>query len=177
MSNAYPLDFPCVSRIEGHSAALSAGLVRTPMTAGNSRQRRSFRNLPTMLSLVFVIRQDEYASWLSWVNTFAWDDWIEIKLPGLHASAQGEDTTPTLVRFCSDLQAELLPVHRLWYWRVRVSAEYQPSAGDYLPVSNTWIVGGTPAVPSVDYILGGWPASHGPDFTNPGTPAFPVVFV
>jgi hypothetical protein len=177
MSTSYPLDFPCASRVEGHGAGISAGLVRTPMNAGNSRQRRSFRSLPQMVSLVFVIEQAQYASWLSWVNTFAWDGWVDMRLPGLRASALGEDATPVPVRFCSDLQADLLPVHRLWYWRVRVTAEYLPSAIDYLPVSDLWIVGGTPGAPSPEWVLAGVPALPAPIFTNPGTPAFPTVFV
>lgn len=177
MSNTYPVQFPCVSRVEGHSAASSAGLVRTPMGAGNTRQRRAFRNLPQLISLVFIIEQKELASWKSWANAFAWDGWFEIGLPGMHASAAQEDVTPTMVRFCSDLQEELLPVHRLWYWRIRVTAEYLPGAGDFVPVSDTWIIGGSAASPSADWVIGGTAASPAPDFTNPGTPAFPVVFV
>jgi hypothetical protein len=174
---AYPQSYPCASRIEGHSAAITAGLVRTPMNAGNSRQRRSFRTLPHVLSLTFVIDQDQYASWLSWVNLYAWDDWIEMNLPGLHASALDKDTAPTRVRFCSDLQAELLPVHRLWFWRVRVAAEFEPIAGDFPIVDGGWIIGGTPVAPSVDWIIGGSPSAPAPVFTNPGTLAAPVVVI
>jgi hypothetical protein len=173
---AYPLDFPCVSRVEGHSVAMAAGLVRTPMNAGNSRQRRAFRNLPQTLSLVFMIEQTLYASWLAWVNNYAWDGFVSITLPGLHASALGSVTAPTAVRFISDLQTELLPVHRLWYWRVRVTAECQPMPEDF-PITGIWIVGGTPAAPSPDWILAGTPPAPAADFTNPGTPAQPTVHV
>jgi hypothetical protein len=173
----YPLSYPCPSRIEGHSAAIVAGLVRTPMTAGNSRQRRAFRNLPHTISLVFMIDQGSYASWLSWVNTYAWDDWIEIGLPGLHASSVGEDVTLTRVRFVSDLQAELLPVHRLWYWRVRVLAEYEPVPDDFPIVDGKWIIGRRPGLPAPDWVLPGTPAASSGTFTNPGTPARPVVVI
>lgn len=177
MSTTYPSGLPCVSRVEGHSASIDAGLVRTPMGAGNSRQRRTHRNLPHLLSLVFIIPQDQYNYWLSWVNTFAWDDWISINLPGLKAGDLRKDTTPTLVRFCSDLQADLLPVHRLWYWRVRVSAEYMPALNDF-QVIGVWIIGGTPPKPSTtDIVIGGSPDTPGPDFTDPGTVEFPTVLV
>jgi len=177
MSIPYPHSYPCPSRIEGHSAAISAGLVRTPMGAGNTRQRRSYRNLPHLISLVFVVDQDQYASWFSWVNTYAWDGWIEVPLTGLHASAAGLDVTPTLVRFCTDLQEELIPIHRLWMWRIRVSAEYMPVPGDFPIVDGGWIIGGTPTAPSPDNMLAGTPAAAASIFTNPGTLAAPVVVI
>lgn len=127
MSLIYPSVFPCPSRIEGHSQASGAGLVRTDMSAGNTRQRRTHRNLPTLINLVFMVHQPELAAWVSWVNTNAWRDAITIKLPGLEASRLGVDTTSIVVRFMSDLQMDLLPVKRLWYWRVRVAAEYYPT--------------------------------------------------
>jgi hypothetical protein len=147
------------------------------MAAGNTRQRRSFRNLPHAISLVFMIDQAVYASWLSWVNTYAWDDWIEMPLTGMHASALGATVAPTRVRFASDLQADLVPVHRLWYWRVRVLAEFQPVPADFPVVDGIWIVGGTPAAPASEWVLAGTPAAPATDTTNPGRPAAPVVLV
>ena len=177
MSTPYPVSLPCVSRIEGHSAALNAGLVRTPMTAGNSRQRRNFRNLPHLLALTFVVPQDQYNYWLSWVNAIAWDEWITLNLPGLKAGDLKKDTAPLTVRFCSDLQAELLQIHRLWIWRVRVAAEYLPALGDFA-VIGVWIIGGTPPKPSTtDVVIGGTPGAPGPDMTDPGTIDFPIVVV
>ncbi len=174
---AYPSSFPCASRIEGHSAALAAGVIRTPMNAGVSRQRRAYRHLPQQISLVFIINQSTYANWLSWVNAHAWDEWITMNLPGLRASAAGTATAPTAVRFFSDLQAELIPVSRLWIWRVRVQAEYVPLASDYLALDGVWIVPGRPAVPEPDWVLGGSPGAPAPIFTNPGTPAQPTVLI
>jgi len=127
MAVIYPHLFPCPSRIEGHSQGMSAGLVRTAMQAGNARQRRSHRVLSTSVGLVFMVNQPDYAAWLSWVNDNAWSDNVTIKLPGIEASRLGLDTAAIVVRFMSDLQADLLPVHRLWYWRCRVAAEYFPT--------------------------------------------------
>lgn len=174
---SYPTQFPCVSRIEGHSADLSAGLVRTPMGAGNSRQRRAYRHVPHLISLVFVIEQGRYSEWLAWVNAFAWDEFFTLNLPGLLASEAGTNTAPVPVRFCSDLATDLLPVNRLWYWRVRVQAEFQPNVTDFPLISDTWVIGGTPSAPSLDWVIGGTPASPSPIFTNPGTPASPTVYV
>ena len=152
----YPAPFPCPSRIEGHSQAMNAGLIRTPMEAGNARQRRTHRILPTRISLVFVINQPDYAAWLTWVNANAWDEWVSMKLPGLEASRLGLDTAAIAVRFMTDLQADLMPVHRLWYWRVRVEAEYIPTPAQLVPVPiGDWIIAGTPGAPSPDLISSG----------------------
>jgi hypothetical protein len=159
---AYPGTFPCVSRIEGHSATAFAGLVRTPMEAGNTRQRRSHRVLPHQVSLVFVIAQEFYADWLAWVNAHAFDEWVSLKLPGFLASRAGTDTALVPVRFVSDIQTELIPVSRLWYWRVRVTAEWLPTFGDLKPSPfGPWVVADVATQPQT------WPApSRRFDFTG-----------
>jgi hypothetical protein len=177
MTTAYPLSFPCASRIEGHSAALAAGLVRTPMEAGNTRQRRAQRVLPHQISIVFMIDQALYGTWLSWVNAHAWDEWVTMKLPGLRAGVAGTSTAAVPVRFMSDLQTELVPVNRLWIWRVSVAAEYLPLYADFLVMDGVWILGGTPTAPAPAWILGGTPTAPAPVFTNPGTPHAPTVII
>ena len=137
---AYPVSLPCVSRIEGHAATAYAGLVRTPMEAGNTRQRRTQRVLPHRISLVFVMAQEVYADWLTWVNANAFDNWFTLALPGLLASRAGASTALVPVRFMSDVSSELLPVHRLWYWRCRVEAEWMPTAADLVAITfGDWI--------------------------------------
>jgi len=126
----YPDVLPCVSRIEGHSGVTYAGVLRTPMTAGNCRQRRTHRACPQRLALVFMLPQPTLATWLAWVNAHAFTEWISLRLPGLAAGQAGLNTTPIPVRFASDLATELVQVHRLWVWRVRVEAEWLPTVGD-----------------------------------------------
>jgi hypothetical protein len=157
---------------------MSAGLVRTPMQAGNSRQRRTHRVLPTRISLVFMVEQELYAAWLTWVNRNAWDDWIAMKLPGLQASRLGLNTAAISIRFMTDLQAELVPVHRLWWWRVRVEAEYIPTPEQLAPVfTGDWIIAGSPSFPAVDWIVGGTPPLPSPDLVSAGTPLAPAAYV
>ena len=175
--NSYPVSFPCPSRSEGHSAQMSAGLVRTPMEAGNTRQRRAQRQLPQQIALVFMIAQEQYASWLAWVNAHAWDEWILMRLPGLRASQAGATTSPTPVRFCTELGAELLDVHRLWWWRVRIAAEYLPLASDFPIIDGVWIIGGKPANNYPDDVIAGTPGAPAPIFTNPGTPRAPTTLL
>jgi len=174
----YPAVFPCASRVEGHSQAMGAGLVRTPMEAGNSRQRRTHRVLPTRISLVFMVHQPDYAAWITWINANAWDDWITMNLPGLEASRLAVDTAAIAVRFMSDLQADLVPVHRLWWWRVRVEAEYMPTAGQLLPAPiGDWVGAGTPPAASTDWIVAGTPPVPSPDLISAGTALAPAALV
>jgi hypothetical protein len=176
MSTIYPAQFPCPSRIEGHSQAMSAGLVRSPMEAGNARQRRMHRVLPTRISLVFVMTQEMYGAWLPWVNTNAFDDWVTMRLPGLLAGRLGLDTAEISVRFMSDPQGDLLPVHRLWYWRVRVEAEYVPTPEQLTPIfTGDWIVAGVPAFPAPDWIVAGTPPDPSLDWISAGTALKPAA--
>jgi hypothetical protein len=177
MSLVYPSDLPCPSRIEGYSAAVSAGLVRTPMEAGNTRQRRAQRVLPHQIALVFVMPQDKLADWLTWVNAYAFDNFFTMNLPGLLAGRHGGDTVATPVRFMSDIALQLRPVHRLWYWNAQVSAEWLPLAADLAPMP--WFVGAGPdTVPAVaDWIIGGKPATPSADTFTAGRPATPSAIV
>jgi hypothetical protein len=56
-----------------------------------------------------------------------------MELPGLEAGRAGTDLATILVRFVTDLRAELLPVFHLWYWRVRVDCEWLPFVEEDLP--------------------------------------------
>ena len=109
-----------------------------------------------------MVNQPDYASWLTWVNENAWDDWVLMNLPGLEASRLGLDTAGIAVRFTTDLQADLLPVHRLWWWRVRVQAEWVPSPESLVSVPiGPWVIADIGDQPQ------SWPApSRVFDFTS-----------
>ncbi|MFL6051576.1 MAG: hypothetical protein ACJ72W_01480 [Actinoallomurus sp.] len=126
----YPASLPCPSKGEGFSVGDAAGVVRSPLEAGNSRQRRMHRLLPEQLSLVWTIDQPKtLAAWLAWANVYGWD-WFMLTLPGLAASRAGARTAPMPVRFVSDVQQEFMGGAGLWVWRVRVEAEAMPSSAD-----------------------------------------------
>lgn len=162
---AYPSTLPCVSRAEGLSATAFSGAVRTPMEAGNVRQRRAHRALPHQLSLAWMIPQrTTLAAFLAWCNANAWGDWFTLTLPGLIASRLGLRTAEVPVRFVSDVRMELVTGRGLWYWRVGVDAEYLPSAADLgpMPMDDGWIVAGTPSAPALLWIVAGTPGQPSP---------------
>jgi hypothetical protein len=159
----YPSSLPCVSKSEGLSLTAYAGVVRTPMEAGNSRQRRAQRVLPQALQLTWDIAQAQLYAWTAWVNAHAWDDWILLQLPGLKASSEGLNVSQVPVRFISDLTEELLPGVGLWFWRVKVTVEYNPAAAELtVPPITSDITAGTPATPSPDWIVAGSPGTPSP---------------
>lgn len=126
----YPYLLPCPSKGEGFSVGDAAGLVNSPLEGGNARQRRMHRGLPERIALVWTIDQPKtLAAWLAWVNVYAWD-WFMLGLPSLAASRAGVHTTPTPVRFVSDIQQSLLSGHGLWIWRLSVEAETMPTSTD-----------------------------------------------
>lgn len=165
----YPTALPCVSRLEGVPTTAFAGVVRTPMEAGNARQRRVHRVLPHQIGLAWDIEQGQLAAWVAWVNAYAWDQWVLVALPGVLASREGVHAALTPVRFISDLSQELLQGHGLWFWRVRVTAEWQPTPEDLalVPLSN-WISAGTPTEPAPDWIIAGTPDNPSPWLTGFG---------
>lgn len=166
---AYPDDLPCCSRVDGHTQTIDAGLVRTPMGAGNARQRRAHKSLAHRITLTFVMAQGDYADWLTWMHENGYSHFFNLDLPGLLAGRQDSGTALVPVRLCSNITAELIPIHRLWYWRARVEAEWMPTAAEraawgwfVAPAWNEsttrWLVAGTPAVPSTpDWVLSGTP--------------------
>jgi hypothetical protein len=178
---AYPSSLPCVSRIEGHSATAFAGLVRTPMESGNARQRRAHHVLPHRISLVFIISQEVYGDWLAWVNANAYDQWIALQLPGFLAARAGTNTAAVPVRFVSDVSAELIPVHRLWYWRCSVQAEWLPSTADLVPTPfGPWVLADLSiqdATYTSDWINAGTPSAPSPAWVNAGSVLAPSAYI
>ena len=171
--NFYPHSLPCASRVEGHSAVAYAGIIRTPMTAGNTRQRRAHRQLPQQIALAFVVPQTQLADWMAWVNENAFDTWFAMNLPGVLASRAGNPTAPVPIRFTSDIQLELLTVERLWYWRIRVDAEWMPTVEDLAP-GPLWVVATRPGeATGLPWIIAGDPATPAPDWIIAGDPAAP----
>jgi hypothetical protein len=174
----YPSTLPCVSRVEGYATSADAGAVHSPTEAGVAAQRRRWPTLPHALSLVFMVEQRDYAAWMAWVNAYAFDAWVLMLLPGLLASRAGADAVPTPVRFTSDVQAELVPVHRLWVWRCRVAAEWQPLAGDLaVVVMGDWIVADLAHPPPDTVIAGQAPTPSSPARVLAGTADAPNAWI
>ena len=102
-SPTYPSTFPGVQR-SGFSTSQNAGLTRVNFQSGWSRQRRAFTNLPTEVSLSFVVPYAEWHTWLDWINGNGYT-WFRLELPSYEGSKAGGDLcgTEVEVRFITDL--------------------------------------------------------------------------
>jgi hypothetical protein len=160
----YPRKFPLPDR-QPYSLAVDAGLLRSQFNAGNTRQRRQYFRLPTIMALQFTLRAEELAEWQEWCNANAWT-WFQIDLQS--ALGKGEILAPHEVRFITSLDISSVGWNLV---SVTVGAEMSPAmlADAFTPVEPPiagpyWIVAGTPGNPAVTV-------------TDPGTVANPSVEV
>lgn len=123
----YPTSLPCVSRIDGYGLAHAASLVRTPFEAGNARQRRWNRELPSEIQLAWRCSNEQLQPLFAWLNTFGYD-WFQINLASPESSMVDEIAVATDIRLTSDLSITLLPIHFQNWWLVTASgASYMPT--------------------------------------------------
>lgn len=173
--NNWPKGFPC-PLIEGHGAEAYAAVLRTPFQGGNTRQRRIHRQLPHALSLSWMFKQSDYGLVLKWLNLNAWD-WFTINLPGPLAGLHNVDTYPHAIRFISDLNAQLIRGAHGYYWKVSVTAEWNPNESDFGPGgggddgSDIWVIAGALILPSTDWIIAGTPFAPSVDVYAAGSPS------
>jgi hypothetical protein len=168
----YPKSWPAPT-IEGYGIEIDAGLIRTPMESGASRQRRRYKTIPTTFTLSFVVERKDLKAWVGWANTSAYS-WFNMDLTS-HKISGTACAVPHSVRFTSNL--EMAPITEK-YFRINVTAEMAPDPAASVPVKNDWIVGGTPGAPSTpDWYIAGTPAAPSVDVVVSGTPAAPTAHI
>lgn len=169
---AYPLDFPIADRVP-YSLGVDMGVIRSEFAAGNARQRRLYRAMPTALALQFHMRFDALYLWQNWINANGFD-WFYCPVSTMYAGGppNPDNMRYELLRFTGDLA---ITADGWNYAAVTVTAELSPLAEAMNPggASGGWIIGGTPASPSGGWIIGGTPITPPPDTITGGTPAFP----
>src|SRR6516225_2469354 len=102
----YLEDFPLPDQ-SPYSIAVDMGIVRSPMSGGNVRQRRLYANMPQAFALAFHMHTAELALWQDWVNETAYD-WFYLPLSSMYSAGRDDFSPPGLVsyhvaRFISDL--------------------------------------------------------------------------
>jgi hypothetical protein len=169
----YPGNFPVPDR-EPYSYAVDMGVVRSEMAAGNSRQRRAYKVMPHYLSLSFHMRIEELYLWQNWIDAFGYE-WFVCPVSTMYAGGPPvpANLRDEVLRFTSDLAIGM----EGWDWvSVTVAAELSgdAQASNIGYGTHGWVIGGTPADPSVDWIIGGTPAAPSPDWVIAGTATFPA---
>lgn len=176
----YPRRFPLPSS-QPYAIAANMGVIRTPFAAGNTRQRRAFRNMPQMFSLAFQLHTYELYDWQYWANANAYD-WFSLPLASMYApparwSPDGVQPpgliAPHVARFISDLA---ISADGFDLFSVTVQAELSPEMWAKVkpPPASFVIEGGSPANPSLDILDGRFPSAPAPGGpVNAGTPDNP----
>jgi hypothetical protein len=163
----YPAKFPLPDR-QPYSLAVDAGLLRSQFSTGNSRQRRQYTRLPTIMALQFTLRAEELTEWQSWCNDNAWT-WFQIDLQS--ALSKGEILSPHEVRFITSLDISSAGWNLV---TVTVGAEMSPAM-----LANAFIPADPPTPPSSGpyWIVAGTPSNPAVTVTDPGTVSNPSVEV
>jgi len=115
MTIFWPSTLPLPS-IEGYGVHPGEAILRTEMEAGPARQRRRFTQVPSRITVRWVLRRDQFALFESWYRWQAKEGgaWFEIDLLG------GLGLVTHEARFTRQFTARLLPANR---WEVTSELE------------------------------------------------------
>lgn len=96
--------------IQGYLIQPEDTILRTEMEAGLARQRRRFTNVPTKISVRWIMRRDQYAIFEGWYRWHAKEgaSWFTITLLGGMGLLEHE------ARFVRQFSAQLLAGGMLW---------------------------------------------------------------
>ena len=117
---AWPETLP-LPTVEGYGIQPGDAILRTEMEAGPARQRRRFTQVPSRVSVRWIIRRDQFALFEAWYRWQAKEGgaWFEIELlSGLGLLTQE-------ARFTRQFQAQLLG-GTLWEIRSELEIRERP---------------------------------------------------
>lgn len=105
----WPTTLP-LPTVQGYSVQPEDAILRTEMEAGLARQRRRFTNVPTKVSVRWIMRRDQYAIFEGWYRWQAKEgaNWFTITLLG------GLGLLDQEARFTRQFSARLLAGGTLW---------------------------------------------------------------
>lgn len=170
----WPAGFP-EPVITPHDLSINMGISRVKMQAGNYKQRRYFKHMPTVWNIRWQANSNQMLLMVKWIHSNGFD-WFNIPLVSMWSSENGELKTPTAVRLTSNV--EIVAVEHN-YFDITATVELSPDvfAGAVLP-SYIWIVGQEPQNPATpDWYIGETPAAPSTDVVIAGTPAAPNAYV
>jgi hypothetical protein len=117
---AWPETLP-LPTVEGYSIQPGDAILRTEMEAGPARQRRRFTQVPSRVSVRWIMRRDQFALFEAWYRWQAKEGgaWFEIELLG------GLGLLTQEARFTRQFQAQLLG-GTLWEIRSELEIRERP---------------------------------------------------
>lgn len=117
---AWPETLP-LPTVEGYGIQPDDAILRTEMEAGPARQRRRFTQVPSRVSVRWIMRRDQFALFEAWYRWQAKEGgaWFEIELLG------GLGLLTQEARFTRQFQAQLLG-GTLWEIRSELEIRERP---------------------------------------------------
>ena len=117
---AWPETLP-LPTVEGYGIQPGDAILRTEMEAGPARQRRRFTQVPSRVSVRWIMRRDQFALFEAWYRWQAKEGgaWFEIELLG------GLGLLTHEARFTRQFQAQLLD-GTLWEIRSELEIRERP---------------------------------------------------
>ena len=117
---AWPDTLP-LPTVEGYGVQPGDAILRTEMEAGPARQRRRFTQVPSRVSVRWIMRRDQFALFEAWYRWQAKEGgaWFEIELLG------GLGLLTQEARFTRQFQAQLLG-GTLWEIRSELEIRERP---------------------------------------------------
>lgn len=148
----YPPGFPCFSR-EGYSMDLDLGLIRTNSDVLTNTQRRSYTNLPTIITSSITIPVNILYEFTAWLNG-AVGLWVDLPLahPFLTHGNKVEYVPARIIDFIftNSYQA---------FGSVNASVTIQLSPTVFIDNSNPeeggWVIAGRATSPSSEWMIAG----------------------
>jgi len=123
---AWPDTLP-LPTVEGYGIQPGDAILRTEMEAGPARQRRRFTQVPSRVSVRWIMRRDQFALFEAWYRWQAKEGgaWFEIELLG------GLGLLTQEARFTRQFQAQLLG-GTLWEIRSELEIRERPALDEGL---------------------------------------------
>lgn len=109
MTTTWPDTLP-LPTVDGYNIQPGEAILRTEMEAGMARQRRRFTDVPTKVSVRWIMRRDQYAifeGWYRW-NAKEGANWFTVKLLGGLGLLEQE------ARFTRQFSSRLIGGGNLW---------------------------------------------------------------
>ena len=124
MTNRWPDRLP-LPTIDGYGIRPGEAILRTEMEAGPARQRRRYTQVPSRITVRWVLRREQFALFEAWYRWTAKEggEWFEIDLNG------GLGLLPQEARFTRQFEARIV-AGILWEVRSELEIRERPTLSE-----------------------------------------------
>lgn len=124
MTNRWPDRLP-LPTIDGYGIRPGEAILRTEMEAGPARQRRRYTQVPSRITVRWVLRREQFALFEAWYRWTAKEggEWFEIDLKG------GLGLLPQEARFTRQFEARIV-AGILWEVRSELEIRERPTLSE-----------------------------------------------